>query len=465
VGPGIIIPVGPGIIIPVGPGIIIEGNNRTRIGGRMSQAPYAARTRARESTGRARPVAPPWLARRLWPLLATVGLVAFGMLSTTWWGPSLLGRPGWSLPEDLWGTLVAAERLLHGNLAGLYTPPTRLVTFPGAAVILLPLVAVTGAAGFSLLPQSAHNLHPAVWLVAGPYEIALSAVALFAADALAERMGVDRVKRAVLAGASAVALWSVAVRWGHLEDAVAVGLLLYAILALAEARTTRAAWLTGAAIAIQPLVLLALPVVLVLIEPRRLPGFLARAAAPAVVLLGAAAAANRTATFHAVTSQPNWATVNQATPWAYLAPYAGPQHAVAAGPFRILAILVACGCAVAAGRRWAAARGSPGWSPDTLAEVLWWTALALALRSVFEPVMVAYYLWPPLAVALIAASRDLSRLIRTSIAATAVTLISQVSWRGPWTWWAPMIAGLGLTLFFARAPAGTPQAAADPVEE
>ncbi len=242
------------------------------------------------------------------------------MASTTWWGPSLLGKPGWSLPDDLWATLAAAQRLLHGNLGGLYTPPTRLITFPGAAVILIPLVAVTDAAGLSLQVQNAHNLHPAVWLLAGPYEIALSAVALFAADAIAERLGADRAKRAVLAGASAVALWSVSVRWGHPEDAVAVGLLLYAILALSKARTGRAAWLTGAAVAIQPLVLLALPVVAVVVEPRRLAGFLARAAAPAAVLLGAAAAANWTATFHAVTSQPNWVTVDQATPVGFPRP-------------------------------------------------------------------------------------------------------------------------------------------------
>jgi hypothetical protein len=425
----------------------------------MSQAPYAARAAVRGPSGRAdAPVPASRLARRLFPLLATVGLIAFGMLSTTWWGPGLLGRPGWSLPDDLWATLAAAQRLLHGNLAGLYTPPTQLVTFPGAVVILLPLVAVTDAAGFSLQAQNAHNLHPAVWLVAGPYEIAMSAVALFAADALAERMGADRVKRAVLAGASVVALWSVAVRWGHLEDAVAVGLLLYAILALADAKTARAAWLTGAAIAIQPLVLLALPVVVVTVQPRRLAGFLARAAAPAAVLLGAAAAANWTATIHSVTSQPNSVTVNQPTPWSYLAPHAG-AGGVAAGPSRLLAILVACGCALIVARRWRTVRGSPEWSPDMIADVLWWTALALALRSVFEPVMVAYYLWPPLAVALIAASRELSSLVRTSIAAVALTLLCQLTWHSPWTWWTPMIAVLGLALFFARTPAGIRPAA------
>ncbi len=409
-----------------------------------------------ESTGRDGgpvPAPVPWLARRLFPLLATVGLIAFGMASTTWWGPDLLGKPGWSLPDDLWATMAAAQRLVHGDLAGLYTPPTRLITFPGAAVILVPVVAVIDAAGISLHAQNAHNLHPGAWLLAGPYQIALSAVALFAADAIAERLGADRPRRAVLAVASAVALWSVSVRWGHPEDAVAVGLLLYAILALATSQTGRAAWLTGAAVAIQPLVLLALPIVAVVVAPRRLAGFLARAAAPAAVVLGAAAAANWTATFRAVTSQPNWVTIDQATPWASIAPHTGSGAAVAAGPGRVLAILVACGCALVAGRRWRAARDTPGWSPQILQEVLWWVAVALALRSVFEPVMVAYYLWPALAVALIPASINWSRLIRASLAAAVLTLVSQLSWRGPWSWWAPMVAGLALTLFFARVPA------------
>ena len=55
----------------------------------------------------------PWLARRLFPLLATAGLIAIGMASTIWWGPHLVGKSDWSLPDDLWGTLVAARRLLH----------------------------------------------------------------------------------------------------------------------------------------------------------------------------------------------------------------------------------------------------------------------------------------------------------------------------------------------------------------
>src|SRR5215475_4097246 len=88
----------------------------------------------------------PWLVRRLFPVLATAGLLLIGMAATTWWGPALEGRTAWSLPHDLWGTMIAAQRLAHGHLAGLYTHPTGLVSLPGAAVIMVPVVVVAQSA-------------------------------------------------------------------------------------------------------------------------------------------------------------------------------------------------------------------------------------------------------------------------------------------------------------------------------
>jgi hypothetical protein len=395
----------------------------------------------------------PWLVRRLFPVLATIILAAAGMAGTIW-GPRYYGKSAWALPEDLWGTLIAAQRIIHLNLAGVYTAPTQLVSLPGAAVILIPVVVGMNAAGVTLPAPGALGPHPASWLLVGPYEVLISAVALFAADAIAERLGASRPKRFLLAAASATALWSVAVRWGHPEDAVATGLLLYALLALYDAKTSRAAWLAGAAVAVQPLVLLALPVMIAVVAPRRWPGFAARVAAPGAVLLAVAAAANWTATIHAVTSQPNSPVIDHPTPWIYLAPHLAHGQ-VAAGPARIAAIVAACGCGLIAGRRWQRAGLAPGpgaaaWRLETFQELLWWTAVALALRSVFEPVMVAYYLWPPLAVALIAAARDWSRLFSVGIAAAGLTFLSQIWWRNPWAWWLPMMAVLGLTLLFAR---------------
>ncbi len=65
--------------------------------------------------------------------------------------------------------MIAAQRLLHGDLAGLYTRPTALITFPGGALILVPVVALIDLAGLSLHMPGHHNPQPGAWLFAGPY--------------------------------------------------------------------------------------------------------------------------------------------------------------------------------------------------------------------------------------------------------------------------------------------------------
>jgi len=393
------------------------------------------------------------VTRRLFPILGTIGLLALGMAGTIW-GPRYYGSKAWATPDDLWATLTAAQRLLHGDLAGLYTPPTNLVSFPGAAIILVPIVALIDAVRLPItIPGPPHGANHGVWLVAGCYQTVISAVVLFVADEIAERLGLSRPKRALLAAASAIALWNVTIRWGHPEDAVATWLLLLAILALSESRTGRAGWLIGAAVAVQPLVLLALPILVAVIEPRRLPGFLARSAAPAAVLLAAAAAANWHATFTAVTKQPNYPTVDHPTPWLFLAPHLRPG-AVAAGPARTLAIVVACGCAVALALRWRARRRDrpppqAGWTQEELREIVWWCGVALALRCVFESVMVAYYIWPPLALALIAASRSWIRLVIAGAVATTLTFVTQDAWRNTWGWYGMVVGGIAVALWAA----------------
>ena len=388
------------------------------------------------------------LRRRLIPLLAVAGLIIFGFASSIWWGPELGGRSAWSLPNDLWGTLIAASRLLHGNLAGLYTHPTGLITLPGGAIILVPVVALIDAFGVSLHLQSAHNPYPSAWLLAGPYQTAISGVAVFAADAIAEQLGLTRRKRIVLASAGAVALWNVSLRWGHPEDAVAVGLFLYAVLALSRGKVTGCSWLVGAAVAIQPLVLLALPVLLVMLPARRVPAFLTRAGLPGALLLAIAAAANWPATYAAVFTEPNWPRVDKPTPWLALA--TPLRHgAVAAGPVRLIAVAAAGACAIAAARQCRGAGGIVTWDTQTMLRLLWWIAVALALRSVFEPVMVAFYLWPVLAVALITATARWSRFIATGLLVAGLTAGAQVPWQSWWAWWAPVVAVLALILAVA----------------
>src|SRR5580692_1630891 len=415
--------------------------------------------------------------RRAFPLIASAGLIVVGMYTTTW-GPTVIGRTEWALPYDLWGTLIATTRLAHGNIGGLYAPPTGLISLPGAAVILLPCAAVISALGLSLSIPGPHNLHPPVWLVAGPYEIALCCVTLFAADALAEQLGVRCWKRGLLAAASAGILWSVSARWGHPEDAVAVGLLLYAILAQSRARLGLAGWLAGAAVCVQPLVLLALPVMLAVLPWRRMVPFLVRAALPSVLLLGAVAVANWHDTYRSVTSQPDSPVINHPTVWTSLAPQMAGQN-VAAGPFRLATILLACLCALAVRRHWHSRMSPAGeagladtgqqettwrddaaWPATLLADVLWWVALTLALRSFFEPVMVSYYPWPPMAVALIAAATlSWTRLFAAGLLAGGLTAAAQGPSHAVWIWWVPIVAGLAVLLAICRPKASVRTAA------
>jgi len=398
---------------------------------------------------------PRWAARRVFPLIASAGLLLMGMFTTTV-GTSLVGRKEWGLPYDLWGTLIATTRLAHGNIGGVYAPGTGLISLPGAAVILLPCAALISALGLSLAIPGPANLHPALWLVAGPYQIALCCVTLFAADALAEQLGVQFWKRGLLAAASAGILWSVSARWGHPEDAVAVGLLLYAILAQSRARPGAAGWLAGAAVCVQPLVLLALPVLLALLPWRRMVPFLIRAALPSAVLLGATAIANWHDTYTAVASQPDSPVINHPTAWTSLAPQLAGQN-VAAGPFRLATIVLACLAALAIRRRWQArtewqdSAAGARWPAALLTDVLWWVALALALRSFFEPVMVSYYPWPPIAVALIpAATLSWPRLLAAAVLAGGLTAAAQGPSHAVWVWWVPIVAGLVVLLLLSR---------------
>jgi hypothetical protein len=63
--------------------------------------------------------------------------------------------------------------------------------------------------------------------------------------------------------------------------------------------------------------------------------------------------------------------------------------------------------------------------------------------------MVAYYPWPPLALALIAASRSWVRMVIAGSVATTLTFVTQDAWRNTWGWYAMVVAGLAVTLWAA----------------
>lgn len=340
----------------------------------------------------------------------------------------------WHVPGDIWATLRSAHTVGWGDLGGIYGAGTGLVSLPGAALLLLPVALVSQGLGLTesfplVLP------HPSAWLVLGPYETAVSCLALFGADALAERLGVGRGRRVLLGVAGAVALFPVDAMWGHPEDAVAVGLLLFAAVAVLDRRVAAAGWCTGAAVAVQPLVLLAVPVLAAVLGARHLVAFAWRAVAPAAVLTAVPLVAAPRATLHALVDQPNFPNIDHPTPWTFLAPHLGGHGAslaVAGGPGRVVAVLLALGLVPVAVR----ARHRP-------AAVVWAMAAALALRVLTESVLDPYYVWPPLAVGLVAAAMAGRRRFAAALCiACAVTVVAEVHL--PWlAWWLAVTAGTG----------------------
>ena len=414
--------------------------------------------------------------RRIWPLGVSVAFVILGLAYFFRWGSVGQHTPSvWISPTDLWFTYFASSQLAHGHFGSIYNSSANFVEFPGILIALAPLGALSNAFHTPLFEVTKTQTVPALhfaasapnipflnaqefhfqgnvyvshpqWVAAvDPYVLLLSCTALFACDALAERLQITRQRRAVLSVVEAALLWNVTVWWGHPEDAVAVALAVYALVFALDKRFVGAGWLFGAAVAFQPLVLLMLPVLLAMAGRRSGPGMAIRSLVPTAALLLVPLIANFQVTFHTLVDQPSSPNFDHATPWTALSPNLGGHGnllKVAAGPVRILAILLAVALGIWVFRRWLK-------RPEMLA---WACVLALALRSYTESVMTDYYAWAALAVGVIVAGRC-SRL-RFGIAivlALATTLLAQ--WKLGWLpWWSIQVAGLTALLVVCSQP-------------
>jgi hypothetical protein len=130
------------------------------------------------------------------------------------------------------------------------------------AVLLAPVALVTWHLHMTESYSTFLIPHPTAALVLQPVELLLTATVIFAADALAERLGVSRRRRIWLCVAVAVIAWPTAALWGHAEDALAMTFALYAMVAMLDRRWVAMGWLLGFGIVMQPLVALTLPLFL-----------------------------------------------------------------------------------------------------------------------------------------------------------------------------------------------------------
>lgn len=387
------------------------------------------------------------LRRRAPAVWASAVFIIAALIYSFWWGLHAdWGSPlhlNWNTPSDLWLTPQTARQVAHGQMSSLYAQ-YHFQTFPGVAFLLAPAGALISAANLTAdLPPAQQWVHPQAWFVLEPCLLLLSAVSLFAFDALAERLGADGPRRYALAFTEAVALWNVSVFWGHPEDVLAVALVAYALCFAFNSRWNGVAWLFGLAVAFQPLVLAGVPVLLAMAGVKRWARFLARAAVPGVVVLLPPLIANFHATATALTQQPNYptASANHETPWTALAPrlhLVPGVWVVSAGPGRLVSLILACGVG------WWSLR----WR-DRPEMLVWAVALTFSLRCLTESVMDPYYLWPVLAVAMVASVRSQPwRFAGTLVTAIVVTVICQ-SHFGWGAWWTLNMLGLVVILVCA----------------
>jgi hypothetical protein len=396
-------------------------------------------------------------------------MLIVGMVFSFWWYPLTHHGTGWYTPGDLWDTFRASQYVGWGGEGEIYKSQTFFDSFPGIAVLLAPIAKLSGLLHMSeSFPLAL--LRPTAWLLLGPANLICGGVLLFPLDSLARRLLIPAKRRVLLVWLEAILIWPTVALWGHPEYVLALTFAIYGLLAAFDEAWGRVGVFFGLALLFQPLTLLMLPIAISYIAVRKWIRVASVIALPSAVLLIPPLVKEWSATTYTLLRQPNYPIADHPTPWLPLAPvlhrsYVGVarvaemvtqpdgrrkleeltvkvQHGavVSAGLGRLIAILLACAIGV-----WVAKRKPP------LAHVVWWVALTLSLRCVFECVMNPYYLMPGIAIVLVVASLlGTLRLFFVVLAAAACNYLSY-RFMSPWHYYLSVI-GLLIMVLVAALP-------------
>jgi hypothetical protein len=389
------------------------------------------------------------------------------MAFSFWWNSVIHGVSYWATPPDLWATFRDAHFVIWNGEGRVYNASTSFVTFPGIAVFLAPFAELQSMLH---LTESfpVYLAKPSAWYVLGPVDMLCGGVLLFPLDVFSKRLGLDARRRAVLMILETALVWPTVAIWGHPEDTLALAFAFWGLLAILDRRWVRCGAFFALAVVFQPLVLLMLPIVLAYVPRKRWAPLAGIVAIPSGLLLLPPLVQEWRPTTFALLKQPNFPALNHPTPWLSLAPVIqkrgygttgafkvvtlanghrvleyGPVRVlegevVAAGPGRVIALVLACVAGIVVARL-----------RPSIVQVIWWTALVLSLRCIFECVMDPYYLLPALSLALLAASGlRWPRLGLTVVAGGLCTWLSY--WHtGEWTYYLLVIGTLLLALVFS----------------
>ena len=407
-----------------------------------------------------------WLRSRAWPLVGTLIILVTGMAFSFWWNDLVHHVSLWTTPPDLWATFRDAHYIIWNGEGRVYNASTSFVTFPGIAVLLSPIAAIQSH--FHLSESFPIFLgKPTAWYVLGPVDMICGGVLLFPLDTLARRLSVAAKPRILLMALETVLIWPTVALWGHPEDTLALAFAVAGLIAAFDRRWVHAGAFFALAVVFQPLVLLMMPIVLAYVPVKRWPALAGIVALPSILLLVPPLIQEWYPTTFALLKQPNFPALNHPTPWMAFAPVIkkrgygttgeihyvlshgkrileyGPVRVpegeiVAAGPGRTIALILACLIGV-----WVAKKRPP------ILQVVWFTALALSLRCIFECVMDPFYLLPALVFVLILALK--AGRVRGPLAVFFTAACTWLSYwhTGEWTYYLLVTGTLLLALAFS----------------
>ena len=202
--------------------------------------------------------------------LGVIGAMAFSMLDF-----SLLHGVGeWYEAgfNDFWRSWASSAHMTSaGGYGHIYNLDTALETAPGWLVLIAPISRLAFGLSF---PYPSAVLYPSAFWIAGPLFLCAMVLPICAGDRWMQYLGVTDLRRRLLVlGTMAITLPPIGL-FGHSEDLLALGAMMYGLLAALEGRGRATGWWLGVALAFQFFAFLAVPLALVLLKRRQWVGAL-----------------------------------------------------------------------------------------------------------------------------------------------------------------------------------------------
>ena len=221
---------------------------------------------------------------------------------------------GWNTPPDLWGTFRDAHYVIWDGEGQVYNANTNFVTFPGIAVLLAPFAEIQQALHLSE-SFPVYLFKPTAWYVLGPVDLLGGGILLFPLDVIARRLSLSYIG----AGRSrslfeVIAYFSRGRVLGSPGRYVGPGAWLSTLYSGLDRKWLHSAGFFSLAVVFSRSFFV-LPIALAYVPFKKWPTFAVVTAVPTAALLIPPLLQEWNPTIYAIIKQPNFPTIDHATPW------------------------------------------------------------------------------------------------------------------------------------------------------